>query len=120
MYSCPSASKTREPRARSMMSGSPPTARKARTGLLTPPTRIFSARAKRSEELVTVESYTHGTESSPQRRGENTDTSRSENRRGAGRARTRRLRLAKDVRRARHAAHTERQERSFVRAAHPE
>ena len=47
-------------RARSMMSGVPPTARNARTGLFTPPTRIFSARAKRSEDREsggTVESY---------------------------------------------------------------
>src|SRR6185437_11942337 len=57
MYSRPSVSQRREPFARSMISGAPPTARNARTGLFTPPTRIFSARAKRSLELVTVESY---------------------------------------------------------------
>src|SRR5215469_6879073 len=50
MYSRPSTSHRCEPRARSMMSGVPPTARKARTGLFTPPMRIFSARAKSSEE----------------------------------------------------------------------
>src|SRR5262245_20294394 len=33
-----------------MMSGSPPTERKARTGLFTPPTRICSASAKTSRE----------------------------------------------------------------------
>src|SRR5271163_4209344 len=33
-----------------MMSGSPPTERNARTGLFTPPTRIFSARSKISRE----------------------------------------------------------------------
>src|SRR5208337_3726655 len=33
-----------------MMSGSPPTERNARTGLLTPPTRIFSAFSKISRE----------------------------------------------------------------------
>jgi hypothetical protein len=33
-----------------MMSGSPPTERKARTGLFTPPTSIFSARSKISRE----------------------------------------------------------------------
>src|ERR1700675_4094215 len=33
-----------------MMSGSPPTERKARTGLFTPPTRTFSARSKISRE----------------------------------------------------------------------
>ncbi len=54
MYSRPSPSMMREPWARSMMSGSPPTARNARTGLSTPPTRIFCAREKRSDEMVTV------------------------------------------------------------------
>src|SRR6267154_4044417 len=33
-----------------MMSGSPPTERNARTGLLTPPTRSFEARSKISRE----------------------------------------------------------------------
>src|SRR5271156_4216050 len=33
-----------------MISGSPPTERNARTGLFTPPTRIFSARSKISRE----------------------------------------------------------------------
>src|SRR5580704_14901116 len=33
-----------------MMSGSPPTERKARTGLFTPPTSIFSARSNMSRE----------------------------------------------------------------------
>src|SRR5437879_12916717 len=33
-----------------MMRGSPPTARKARTGLFTPPTRTFSARSKISRQ----------------------------------------------------------------------
>src|ERR1700728_624512 len=60
MYSLPSASHTREPAARSMISGSPPTARKARTGLFTPPTRIFCARSKSSEDLLTLESYYEG------------------------------------------------------------
>ena len=41
MYSRPSTSQRREPSARSMTSGVPPTARNARTGLFTPPTRIF-------------------------------------------------------------------------------
>src|SRR5215813_9839239 len=46
----PSASNRYCPAPRSMMSGSPPTERKARTGLLTPPTRICSASAKISRE----------------------------------------------------------------------
>src|ERR1700722_7540173 len=57
MYSRPSASQMCDPAARSMISGSPPTARKARTGLFTPPTRIFCARLKSSEDLLTLESY---------------------------------------------------------------
>src|ERR1700728_1883704 len=40
-----------------MIKGSPPTARKARTGLFTPPTSIFCARSKSSEDLLTLESY---------------------------------------------------------------
>src|ERR1700733_1322376 len=57
MYSRPSASQMCDPAPRSMISGSLPTARKARTGLFTPPTRIFCARSKSSEDLLTLESY---------------------------------------------------------------
>src|SRR5579859_4417726 len=60
MYSRPPVSQRREPSARSITRGAPPTARNARTGLFTPPTRIFCARVKRSDEREsegTVESY---------------------------------------------------------------
>src|SRR5580704_5502815 len=57
MNSRPSTSQSREPAPRSIMSGVPPTARNARTGLFTPPTRIFWARENRSEELLTGKSY---------------------------------------------------------------
>src|SRR6185437_526724 len=50
MYSRPSVSQRREPFARSMISGAPPTARNARTGLFTPPTRIFPARAAMADD----------------------------------------------------------------------
>src|SRR5580704_9064616 len=50
MYSLPSASHNRAPAARSTTIGSPPTARKARTGLFTPPTRTSVARRKISRE----------------------------------------------------------------------
>src|SRR4051794_22742733 len=48
MYSAPSSPKTRAPAAREMKMGSPPTARKARTGLLTPPGITARARSKRA------------------------------------------------------------------------
>src|ERR1700688_1655560 len=54
MYSRPSASQRREPAARSTINGVPPTARNARTGLFTPPTRIFFARSKSSAERECV------------------------------------------------------------------
>src|SRR6185437_1011408 len=60
MYSRPSVSQRREPCARSMIRGAPPTARNARTGLFTPSTRIFCARSRKSDEREsggTVESY---------------------------------------------------------------
>src|SRR5574340_337630 len=44
MYWLPSASQRREPSPRTMKGGSPPTARKARTGELTPPGMTASAR----------------------------------------------------------------------------
>src|SRR5579872_1520826 len=44
MYSLPSASHMREPSPRTMKGGSPPTARKARTGESTPPGIRASAR----------------------------------------------------------------------------
>src|SRR5579864_5424894 len=44
MYSLPSASHMREPSPRTMNGGSPPTARKARTGEFTPPGIKASAR----------------------------------------------------------------------------
>src|ERR1017187_3391733 len=50
MYSHPSTSMRREPFAWSTTRGVPPTARNARTGLSTPPTRIFCARSKSSAE----------------------------------------------------------------------
>src|SRR5258706_11981086 len=50
MYSFPSASHNRAPAARSTTMGSPPTARNARTGLFTPPTRTSVARRKISSE----------------------------------------------------------------------
>src|SRR5258706_7423750 len=50
MYSFPSASHNRAPAARSTTIGSPPTARNARTGLFTPPTRTSVARRKISSE----------------------------------------------------------------------
>src|SRR5262249_44942395 len=50
MYSLPSASQSREPLPRTMNGGSPPTARKARTGESTPPGMTFSARACNSRE----------------------------------------------------------------------
>src|SRR5579863_8760454 len=48
MYSRPSASHNRDPCARSITSGEPPTARNARTGLFTPPIRMFLARSNNS------------------------------------------------------------------------
>src|SRR5712692_5504852 len=50
MYSFPSASIRRAPSARSMTSGSPPTARNARTGLFTPPTSTCCAWRKIARE----------------------------------------------------------------------
>src|SRR5712691_1718750 len=47
----PSTSSRREPRARAMNNGRPPTALKARTGLSTPPGRIRSAREKRLRDF---------------------------------------------------------------------
>ena len=47
----PSAPKTFAPSAREMKTGSPPTARNARTGLFTPPGMTFSARSKREADL---------------------------------------------------------------------
>src|SRR5829696_2751377 len=52
MYSRPSTSHTRAPRARSMNRGVPPTALNARTGELTPPGISFCARANKSSDLV--------------------------------------------------------------------
>src|SRR5215470_14976346 len=48
MYERPSASQRREPSPRWMKGGAPPTARKARTGLLTPPgmTRLAASRRR--------------------------------------------------------------------------
>src|SRR5262245_17806716 len=48
MYSRPSSATTRAPHALAMKRGSPPTARKARTGLLTPPGMTARARSKRA------------------------------------------------------------------------
>src|ERR1044072_6544504 len=48
MYSLPSTSQSREPAARRTKKGSPPTARKARTGELTPPGVTAAARRKRA------------------------------------------------------------------------
>src|SRR5688572_10716913 len=48
MYSRPSTSQTRAPRARSMKRGKPPTARNARTGEFTPPGIRRTARANSS------------------------------------------------------------------------
>src|SRR2546422_622278 len=50
MYSLPSASQMWPPWPRWMNSGLPPTARKARTGELTPPGMTFCARLKSSSE----------------------------------------------------------------------
>src|SRR5690606_784154 len=50
MYSFPSTSHKRAPAPRSTKNGSPPTARNARTGELTPPGKSSSARANRSED----------------------------------------------------------------------
>ena len=47
MYSCPSASMTFAPAASRMKRGIPPTDRKARTGLLTPPGMSFCASVNR-------------------------------------------------------------------------
>src|SRR2546422_11203816 len=52
MYSLPSASQTRAPFARAKKRGWPPTALKARTGLLTPPGMTFCARSKSCWERV--------------------------------------------------------------------
>src|SRR6059036_3468133 len=52
MYSLPSASQTRAPFARAKKRGWPPTALKARTGLLTPPGMTFCARSKSRWERV--------------------------------------------------------------------
>src|SRR6185312_3788639 len=51
MYSFSSASQSLGPRARTINGGSPPTARKARTGELTPPGKSFSARSCRSRDF---------------------------------------------------------------------
>src|SRR5262249_47683891 len=60
MYSFSSASIRCAPRPRSMISGSPPTAPKARTGLLTPPTRISSARWKMARDRLQGRWVTRG------------------------------------------------------------
>jgi hypothetical protein len=52
MYVLPSTSVSRAPFAERMNSGSPPTAVKARTGLSTPPGRIFWARVNSFEDAV--------------------------------------------------------------------
>src|SRR5215831_1044643 len=52
MYSLPSTSQSRAPWARAKKMGSPPTARKARTGELTPPGMLRRARAKSSLDLL--------------------------------------------------------------------
>ncbi len=49
-YSVPSSSTTRAPRPRAMIGGSPPTAAKARTGLLTPPGSTRRARSRHPDE----------------------------------------------------------------------
>src|SRR5205814_2144378 len=49
MYSAPSASQRRAPRPRVKKTGSPPTARNARTGELTPPGMLRLARSNSSE-----------------------------------------------------------------------
>src|SRR6476646_2463821 len=51
-YSLPSTSVRYAPRPLAMKRGVPPTARKARTGLFTPPGVTASARAKRAAEAV--------------------------------------------------------------------
>src|SRR3974390_2262318 len=54
MYGRPSAPYTREPSARAMNTGVPPTARNARTGLFTPPGMILVARSNSEEETTSA------------------------------------------------------------------
>lgn len=53
MYQLPSASHTMAPFPRTMIGGSPPTARYARTGLLTPPGNSRAARSRQAAVGIT-------------------------------------------------------------------
>src|SRR5713226_5164442 len=62
MYRLPSASQTKAPFPRTKIGGSPPTARYARTGLLTPPGNTRAARSRQAATVMTSDALIAGVE----------------------------------------------------------